>query len=128
MKKVFVLLSALAVPAVALAQSTTQFDKLVTRIISLASQTITFLMLVATIVFIWSIIQLILAKDETKLKAAKQQLKWSVIGLAVMVTVWGLIKFAANTLGVSTDATDINIPCPPGTSQVYIAGQGNVCR
>ncbi len=127
MKKVFVLLSALAVPAVALAQNTQQFDKLIDRIISLATQTITFLMLVATIVFIWSIIQLILAKDETKLKAAKQQLKWSVIGLAVMVTVWGLIKFAASTLGVSTDNTDIKIPCPPGTQQELVQGR-MVCR
>lgn len=127
MKKLYVFLTAVLLPATALAQNTSQFDKLINRIMLLASQAITFLMLVATIVFIWSIIKLILAKKDDELKQAKSQLKWSIIGLAAMVCVWGLIKFAASTLGVSTDNTDIKIPCPPGTNQVLIEGR-MVCR
>ena len=126
MNKILLFLAVLIMPASALAQMN-QFDKLVNRIIGLASQAITFLMLLATIFFIWAVITLIRAKDEKTQTDAKKQLKNSVIGLAVMVTVWGLIKFAASTLGVSTDNSDIAIPCPPGTSMVLQEGR-NVCK
>jgi hypothetical protein len=107
---------------------TGQLDTLVGKVLGYAQQAITFLMLLATIWFIIIVIQLIMAKDGTVRKEKKAQLKWAVIGLAIMVTVWGIIRFAASTLGISTNSAGINVPCPPGTQEVRISGVGTVCR
>ena len=126
MKKILATLALLLVPATAFAQNTAQFDKLIERILKLGSQAITFLMIVATVLFILAVLRLIMNKEAKDLPDKKQQVKWSIIGLGLMVAVWGLIEFAITTLGINKNPI-VNIPCPPGTSQV-LEGARYVCK
>ena len=129
MKKFFIALGALLVPAGAYAQNTRQLNNLVDTVISYANKAVGFLMILATIYFVWTVIQLIRADEKTRAEA-KQKVTWAVIGLAIMVCVWGLIKFAAQTLGVDTNnqGSNIQIPCPPGQfpTKVPVTGGGTI--
>ncbi|MEI6022513.1 MAG: pilin [bacterium] len=126
MKKFLIALSAVLVPASLYAQSPSHLNNLIDEIFNLANKAVAFLMILATLYFIWVIIKLITQTDSAKRKENKEQVKWAVIGLAIMVCVWGLIRFAADTLGISTtngNQNNIAIPCPPGTNPV-----GGGCR
>lgn len=75
----------------------------------LLDSVIPILMVVATIVFIIGIIKYIMAGgDEDGVASAKWYMLWSIIALAVMVSVWGIVEVLINTFGV--DGTGI----PPG--------------
>jgi D-alanyl-lipoteichoic acid acyltransferase DltB (MBOAT superfamily) len=123
MKKFFITISAFLTPMVAFAQATHfgQVNSWVEEILLLANKGVVFLMVLATLYFIWIVIGLMTEKDAKARTEKKAQLTWAVIGLAIMVSVWGIIKFATNTLGISTTTPgqgDISVPCPIGTHYI----------
>jgi len=55
-------------------------------------QLIGILFVVATVVFIWGVIQYVIAGgDEDKLSNAKNVIVWGLIGLFVMMTMWSIV-------------------------------------
>jgi hypothetical protein len=85
-----------------------------TRALTLAQQATTFLMVAATIFFIYNVVMYIREKDGTKATERKDQMIRGIIGLFVIVGIWGIIKIISTTLGVTSGNTGINVPCPPG--------------
>ncbi len=125
MKKFFLALGITLLPIVASAQivaggtpQTGQLDTLINTAIRYAGLFVGFLMTLATIYFIYTVFGLITEKDAKARGEKKSQVTWAVIGLAIMVCVWGLIRFAASTLGISTTQSGIQVPCPLG--QTYV--------
>ena len=54
---------------------------------------ITFLILLATVLFLWGIVKYIMAGgDEEKLKEARNTIIYGIIFLAVMIAVWGFVN------------------------------------
>lgn len=41
-------------------------------------------------------------EDQNELEEGKNHMKWGVIGMAIMVSVFGIMNFITNTLGVGT--------------------------
>ena len=78
------------------------------HIISWASCTliklvVPFLFTLATVAFIWGIIQYFLnAENEEKRKKGKNFMIWGIISLFVMISMWGLVGVLTNTFGVKT--------------------------
>lgn len=107
-------LLAVLVPFIASAQS---FDKLFRDAKGYLDQGVGILMTIATLFFIWTAILLIKEKDATKIKDKKENLKWAVVGLFVIVSVWGIIRLVQNSAGLNTRSDTIGVPCPPG--QIY---------
>ena len=71
---------------------------------------IPFLVLLATVVFIWGIVKYITAGgDEKKLEEAKSVIVWGIIALAVMLTAWGFVKVLIDAI-FGTE----NLPPLPG--------------
>ena len=67
------------------------------------------LMLLATVVFIWGIVKFIAAaNDPKKAKEGKQLIMWGIIGLFMVVAMWGLVEVIQNTFGLTR--TDIPLP------------------
>ena len=59
------------------------------------------LILIATVVFMWGIIRYMSSGgDEDKLIDARRLMIFGIVGLAVMVSVWGLVRFIVKTTGV----------------------------
>lgn len=59
---------------------------------------------VATVVFMYGIIQYVLAGgDEKKLSAGKSYMLYGIIGLTVMVAMWGFVNLLIYTIFGTTD-------------------------
>jgi hypothetical protein len=61
----------------------------------------------AFVVFLWGIFKFMYATDSTKRKEAQKRIWWGLIGLFVMVSVWGIIKIAGQTLGIDPIAVPL---------------------
>jgi TRAP-type C4-dicarboxylate transport system permease small subunit len=55
----------------------------------------------ATAIFLWGAIEYMRAAgDEKKIKDAKQKIIYGIIGLTLMVAVWGIVKAIVTTFGL----------------------------
>ncbi|OGI72411.1 hypothetical protein A3J61_00315 [Candidatus Nomurabacteria bacterium RIFCSPHIGHO2_02_FULL_38_15] len=121
MKKVLLILGSALAPVLAFAQATPNFGYVtsgVTQIYTLfTTYLIPGLMLIATGFFIWGVIGYIRASSDDAKKEAKHRLVQSVIALAVIVSVWGIIALLQSILGVRASSTT-NVVCPPGYTAV----------
>ncbi len=126
--KAFFGFSTIFLPLIAFAQTagspnTGQIDFFIAKIFEYARMGITFLMIAATLYFIWTVIQFITTADATKRADKRKQMVAGIIGLFVIVSGWGIVYFIGNTLGVSNGGTNgSGLPCPPGTRAIGPAG------
>ena len=99
-------ISAIIVPMVAFAQANDLLGN-VSRVLRLI---IPVLMVLATVIFVFGVVMYVIAGgDEDKLSTAKGYIIAGIIGLFVMVAVWGIVQALAGTLGL----TNATIPSGP---------------
>ncbi|MBI4118299.1 MAG: hypothetical protein HY455_02070 [Parcubacteria group bacterium] len=55
---------------------------------------------IALIAFLWGVFRYVIAKGPEDKKEAINVIAWGLIGLFVMVSVWGLVSVLSNTFGV----------------------------
>lgn len=67
---------------------------------------------IAVVYFIWQVFQFAVAGDEEKKAQAKTQIIWGIVGIFVMVSVWGLVGILQSTLGTSGVKADIGDQLP----------------
>lgn len=73
------------------------------------------LVAVALLVFFWGLVQFILnAADEDKRKEGKQHMIWGIVGLFVMVSVWGLVGFLGSVIGIQNSPNSVSVPTVSG--------------
>jgi uncharacterized membrane protein len=118
MKKISLLVLSFFVPVFAFAQSTDAFSILVVlgRIISwLIPLAIT----AGVLYFIWGVIKYITAKDEEKQTEARSTMISGIIGLFVIISIWGLVRVVQKTFDIEGAGSQLDlqqdIPCVPGT-------------
>ena len=88
-------------------------ETVLTTISNLLNTVIPILMIVATVIFLWGVISYVVAGgDEEKVKTAKQFIILGLVGLFVMVAVWGIVKALVSTFAVG----GTGIPGGPGAS------------
>lgn len=76
----------------------------------LKDRIIPLLFALATVIFIWGVIQYIIAGgSEDRAKNAKQIIVWGIIGLTVMVSAWAIVNILCGTL-VSWGGTTVKCP------------------
>lgn len=74
-------------------------DKVIDQIIN---PLIPVLIGIGLIVFFWGIIQFVLNADsEEKRSTGKQHMMWGIIGIFIMVSVWGIIYLLQDFFGVA---------------------------
>ena len=67
-------------------------SQLLGNIESVLRRSIGILFVLATVVFLWGVIQYVIAGgDEDKIKTAKDYIVWGLVGLFVMLTMWGIV-------------------------------------
>lgn len=70
---------------------------------TIGSSIIPLIFALAMATFIWGVVQYVINNDdESKKTKGKQFMIWGIIGLAVMVSVWGLVGILGNTFGIKT--------------------------
>jgi hypothetical protein len=72
------------------------------------------LFIIATIVFLWGVIQYITAGgDEEKIKTGRNYMIFGLIALFVMVAVWGIVRVLVSTFGVGGETIPDGPTVPP---------------
>ena len=62
----------------------------------------------ATIFFLWGVIEYMRAAgDEKKIKDARQKITYGIIGLFMMVAVWGIVGAIVKTFGLDTGGVSL---------------------
>lgn len=82
-------------------------DFLFARALQLLNQAIILLIAAATVVFFWGIIQYVLSQgDEKKLGEGRRYMLYGIVGLAVMVAMWGFVNLLIVTIFGTETAGD----------------------
>lgn len=98
-------LALLFLPFVSHAQT---IKTILTEITGILNTVIPILMILGTLIFLWGIITYITAAgDEEKLGKAKTYIIWGLIGLFVMVSVWGLVQVLTNQFSIGRQGTPL---------------------
>lgn len=95
-----------ALPAVAFAQTPTNLLGLINLVGTVLNALIPILIALALVVFFWGLVKYIISKKPGE---GRSIMIAGLVGLFVMVSVWGIIRLAQNTLGVN-NSTAIPIP------------------
>ena len=99
----------LLAPAIVSAQT---FEDTFNRIRGFFNQFIPFLILIATVLFLWGVVRYITAGgDEEKIKEGRNLMIFGIIALAVMIGVWGFVNIVLSFV-FGTTATN-TIPKGP---------------
>lgn len=114
-RKALLLSSILVLPVVLYAS--TDFSSLGTLVNNFTKNVVTavgYLFLsMATVLFFAGIVQFIWKSregDKSGIEQGKNFMLWGLIGLFVMFSVWGIIRFAQNTIGGDIGNTTITVP------------------
>ncbi len=127
MKKKLVTLSGLVLglaPVAVLAQVTggapakcgpgsiTDLSSLLCKISELLSAVIPVLIALGIFYFVWGVVSYVIADDEEAKSSGRNRIIWGIIGLAVIISVWGLVRILTNTFGLS-NKQQIDFPTVP---------------
>ncbi len=91
------------------------FTKLVTSVQGIISSLIPVMLALGLLFFLWGMFQYFIlgADDEGKRETGRSYMIYGLIGLAVMVAVWGLVNLLISIVGIDTTATG-KVPQIPG--------------
>lgn len=108
MKKISALSALLlAMPFVVSAQSSGTFGSILTTITTLVNQLIPLAMALALLAFFWGLVKYIWSSGNEEGKAdGKNIMIAGIVGLFVMVSIWGLVGIIANTFGVTKGGSE----------------------
>ena len=67
----------------------------------------------ALIYFIWQVTKYVIAADEEAKTDARKKMLYGIVGLFVIIAIWGLVNFVASYLGVDPTANPIVVPFIP---------------
>jgi len=106
------LISVFALPV--LAANATNFKDLVKNVIidGLIKPVVPLLIGLAVVVFIYGVIVLMFSQGGEKKEEGKQYMLWGLVGIFVMVSVWGLVAVLTNTFGLDNTYNPIQIHIP----------------
>jgi len=113
MKKVSAAVASSLLPLVAFAQYTPSqgVTGLISFVNALTKMVLPVLISVAVVYFIWQVFVFVIADSDEKKSKAKGQMIWGIVGLFVMVSVWGLVAILVSTFG--TGGTSVTLPTLP---------------
>jgi hypothetical protein len=71
------------------------------------------LIALGVVYFIWGVISYVIGTDEETKASARNKIIYGIIGLAVIIAVWGLVQILTRTFGVDNPTTVVP-PVVPG--------------
>ena len=127
MKKKLIVLSGLALlsaPFMTLAQTTggtatvctggqiTTIQSLICKFNEILGAILPLLIALGVVYFVWGVISFVIASDEEAKTTGRDRMIYGIIGLVVIVGLWGLVRIVTNTFGLN-NVTNITLPTVP---------------
>jgi len=110
MKKIIATL-ALLVPSLASAQAITDVTSLTYKLTNIGNTAIQILIAFAVIFIIYNIVRYIINADNPeKRDPYGKAVLWSIVGLFVILSIWGLVRILTNTFRTDTSAPTNEYP------------------
>lgn len=97
------------VPTVAFAQTITDVNSLTYKLTNLGNTFIEILIAFAVIWIIFNVVRFIMSGDE-KRKEHQSAIMWGVLGLFIILSIWGLVAILRNTFRLDNTAPVSNYP------------------
>lgn len=118
MKKIIAFTAVLA-PAIASAQKITDVNTLTNKLTNLGNTIIQILIAFAVLYIIFNVVRYIMAaEDPEKRKSIGSAVLWGIVGLFVILSIWGLVNILSNTFSTNTNAPVQNYPVLKAPPQV----------
>jgi len=70
------------------------------------------LIVLGIVFFVWGVVSYVIGKDEEAKKRGKDKMIYGIIGLVVIVAMWGLVGIITNTFDLN-GSTNVTIPTLP---------------
>ncbi len=87
---------------------------IICKIGALLNTVIPILITLGVIYFIWGVISYVVAGDEEAKTAGRDKMIFGIIGLVVIIGMWGLVGIVSRTFGIGQGGgNNIIIPCVP---------------
>lgn len=125
MKKKLVVVSSFVLglaPAMALAQtggaptacstSVSTIGDILCRFSGILNAVLPVLIALGVVYFVWGVITYVVGSDEEAKKAGRDRIIFGIIGLAVIIGLWGLVHILTNTFTL-TNTSQITLPTVP---------------
>ena len=110
MKKV-IIGAALFAPAFAFAQQLSNVTSLIQSVRNIVDILIPLVAALALLYFFWGLAKFILASGDEEARAnGKHIMIWGIVALFVIVSVWGLVRYIGDAIGVQPNSSDQPIP------------------
>jgi hypothetical protein len=119
MKKLIAAAGLFALPAIAFGQQLTNLSVLVQSATRILNQLVPFAIGLGLVVFLFGIIKYITAGAGEEKAAARNLMIYGIIALFVMVSVWGLVNFIGQSLGIQNPDTQRAPNIPTNNSGGY---------
>jgi len=125
MKNKLIVLSGLALslsPVVAFAQSTGgrctgiglgTIEGIICKIGDILNIIIPILIVLGIVFFVYGVIMFVISSDEEAKTKGRDKMIMGIIGLAVIIGMWGLVKILSNTFGIENNLTPTSLPTVP---------------
>jgi hypothetical protein len=110
MKKILTLGSTLFVlPLITLAAEPKNFKELIDNVFigGLIQPIVPLLIGLAVVVFVYGVLTMVLSEGGEKKEDGKKYMLWGIIGIFVMVSVWGLVNILQGTFGLQNNPVEI---------------------
>lgn len=117
MKKILTFL-VVSLPAVVSAQAITDVNSLTYKLTNIGNVVIQILIAFAVIYIIFNVIKYIMAKDSEARGPIGSAILWGIVGLFVILSIWGLVRILTNTFRTDTNAPVNQFPQNPYPDQI----------
>ena len=90
-------------------------ETVICRMGAILNTIIPFLIVLGVLYFVWGVVSYVIGSDEESKKKGRDKIIYGIIGLAVIVGVWGLVGILNRTFNPDSSNVPIGIPCVVGT-------------
>jgi Type IV secretion system pilin len=90
---------------------------LICKLNDILSAIIPFLILLGVVYFVWGVVQYVIGDDEEAKKKGKDRMIYGIIGLVVIVSLWGLVAIVTNTFKLNNTTPIVTNLTPTPKSQ-----------
>ena len=91
----------------------TTIQSFLCRIGGILNSVLPVLVALGVVYFVWGVVTYVIASDEEAKKKGRDRIIYGIIGLAVIVAVWGLVRILTRTFGLDNQRTPIIYPTVP---------------